>query len=78
MIAHMLTKEQVRIWIATQKNGVNRMKTVVFNGSPNKEGNTWHALKMVTTELEKDVIETEIECRSATRRSEAVPPAARA
>jgi len=76
MIAHMLTKEQVRIWIATQKNGVNRMKTVVFNGSPNKEGNTWHALKMVTTELEKEVIETEIACRSATRRSEAVPPAA--
>lgn len=55
------------------------MKTVVFNGSPNKEGNnTWHALKMVTTDLEKEVIETEIACRSATRRSEAVPPAARA
>lgn len=36
------------------------MKTVVFNGSPNKEGNTWHALKMVTTELEKEGIETEI------------------
>ncbi len=36
------------------------MKTVVFNGSPNKEGNTWHALKMVTAELEKEGIETEI------------------
>ena len=36
------------------------MKVVAFNGSPNKEGNTWHAVKMVTTELEKEGIETEI------------------
>jgi len=36
------------------------MKVVAFNGSPNKEGNTWQALKMVTTELEKEGIETEI------------------
>jgi len=36
------------------------MKAVAFNGSPNKEGNTWHALKMVTAELEKEGIETEI------------------
>ena len=36
------------------------MKVVAFNGSPNREGNTWHALKMVTTELERDGIETEI------------------
>lgn len=36
------------------------MKTVAFNGSPNKEGNTWHAIKMVTDELEKEGIETEI------------------
>jgi len=36
------------------------MKVVAFNGSPNKEGNTWHALKMVTDELEKEGIETEI------------------
>ncbi|MBJ6725192.1 flavodoxin family protein [Geomesophilobacter sediminis] len=36
------------------------MKVVAFNGSPNKEGNTWHALKMVTAELEREGIETEI------------------
>ncbi|RNC67776.1 MAG: flavodoxin family protein [Desulfuromonadales bacterium] len=36
------------------------MKAVAFNGSPNKEGNTWHALKMVTAELESEGIETEI------------------
>lgn len=36
------------------------MNVVAFNGSPNKEGNTWNALKMVTTELEADGIETEI------------------
>ena len=36
------------------------MKVVAFNGSPNREGNTWHALGMVTAELEKAGIETEI------------------
>lgn len=36
------------------------MKVVAFNGSPNKEGNTWHAIRMVTAELEKNGIETEI------------------
>ncbi|HJV34620.1 flavodoxin family protein [Geomonas sp.] len=36
------------------------MKVVAFNGSPNKEGNTWQALKMVTAELENQGIETEI------------------
>ena len=36
------------------------MKVVAFNGSPNKQGNTFHALKMVTDELEKEGIETEI------------------
>jgi len=36
------------------------MKVMAFNGSPNKEGNTWHAIKMVTAELEKEGIETEI------------------
>lgn len=36
------------------------MKIVAFNGSPNKNGNTWHALKMVTDELEKEGIATEI------------------
>ncbi len=36
------------------------MKVVAFNGSPNKEGNTYHALKIVATELEKAGIEAEI------------------
>lgn len=36
------------------------MKTVAINGSPNKNGNTFHALQMVTEELEKEGIETEI------------------
>jgi len=36
------------------------MKVVAFNGSPNKEGNTFQAIKMVATELEKENIEVEI------------------
>ncbi len=36
------------------------MKVVAFNGSPNREGNTWQALGMVTAELENEGIETEI------------------
>ncbi|NTV49522.1 MAG: flavodoxin family protein [Geobacteraceae bacterium] len=36
------------------------MRVLAFNGSPKKEGNTWHAIKMVTAELEKENIETEI------------------
>ena len=36
------------------------MKVLAFNGSPNHEGNTWHAIKMVTAELETAGIETEI------------------
>lgn len=36
------------------------MKVVAFNGSPKKEGNTYHALKMVAEELEKENIEVEI------------------
>lgn len=36
------------------------MKVVAFNGSPNKQGNTWHAISMVTAELEKENIATEI------------------
>lgn len=35
------------------------MKVVAFNGSPNKEGNTYHALKMVADELENEGIEVE-------------------
>ena len=36
------------------------MKMLAFNGSPNKEGNTYHAIKLVAAELEKEGIETEI------------------
>ena len=36
------------------------MKVVAFNGSPRKEGNTYHALKTVCTALEANGIETEI------------------
>jgi multimeric flavodoxin WrbA len=36
------------------------MNVLAFNGSPNREGNTWHAIKMVTAELEKEGIVTEI------------------
>lgn len=36
------------------------MKVVAFNGSPKKEGNTFHAIKMVAEELEKEGIEVEI------------------
>lgn len=36
------------------------MKIVAFNGSPNKEGNTYHAIKIVSSELEKEGIEVEV------------------
>lgn len=36
------------------------MKVVAFNGSPRKEGNTYHAIKMVAEELENNGIEVEI------------------
>jgi multimeric flavodoxin WrbA len=36
------------------------MKVVAFNGSPNKEGNTYHAIKLVADELEKEGIEIEV------------------
>jgi len=36
------------------------MKVVAFNGSPRKDGNTSHALKLVTAELEAAGIATEI------------------
>jgi multimeric flavodoxin WrbA len=36
------------------------MKVIAFNGSPNKEGNTRHAISMVSAELGKAGIETEI------------------
>lgn len=36
------------------------MKVVAFNGSPRKQGNTYEALKVVGTELEKEGIDFEI------------------
>ncbi len=36
------------------------MKVVAFNGSPKKEGNTYHAIKLVADELEKEGIAVEI------------------
>lgn len=36
------------------------MKVAAINGSPKTEGNTYHALKMVTEELERQGISTEI------------------
>jgi multimeric flavodoxin WrbA len=36
------------------------MKVVAINGSPKKEGNTYHALKLVADELEKEGIDVEI------------------
>ncbi len=36
------------------------MKVIAFNGSPNRGGNTFYALQMVTEELRKQGIETEI------------------
>ena len=36
------------------------MKVVAFNGSPKKEGNTYHAIKMVADVLEQEKIEVEI------------------
>ncbi len=36
------------------------MKVVAFNGSPKKEGNTYHAIKILAEQLEKESIEVEI------------------
>lgn len=36
------------------------MKVVAFNGSPKREGNTYHAIKIVAEELEKEGIDVEI------------------
>ncbi|QEM69359.1 flavodoxin family protein [Geobacter sp. FeAm09] len=36
------------------------MNVVAINGSPKKEGNTYHAIRMVAAELEKEGVETEI------------------
>jgi multimeric flavodoxin WrbA len=36
------------------------MKVIAINGSPHKEGNTYHALKIVGSKLEENGIEFEI------------------
>ncbi len=36
------------------------MKVLAFNGSPRKDGNTYHAISLVAAELEKEGIETEV------------------
>lgn len=36
------------------------MKVIAINGSPKKEGNTYHALKLVANKLEEENIEVEI------------------
>ncbi|KDR95836.1 Multimeric flavodoxin WrbA [Peptoclostridium litorale DSM 5388] len=36
------------------------MKVVAFNGSPNKEGNTYHAIRIAAEQLEKEGMEVEI------------------
>ncbi|AGK96714.1 NADPH-dependent FMN reductase [Clostridium pasteurianum BC1] len=36
------------------------MKVVAFNGSHSKAGNTYHGIKIVIDELEREGIETEI------------------
>lgn len=36
------------------------MKVIAINGSPHKNGNTYHAIQMVFEELEKEGVETEI------------------
>ncbi|MDO9258128.1 MAG: NAD(P)H-dependent oxidoreductase [Bacteroidales bacterium] len=36
------------------------MKVVAINGSPKKEGNTYHALRMVGAQLEENGIDFEI------------------
>jgi multimeric flavodoxin WrbA len=36
------------------------MKVVAFNGSPRKKGNTYHAIRIVSEELKKEGIKTEL------------------
>jgi multimeric flavodoxin WrbA len=46
--------------IIAGKGEKTMMKVVAFNGSPNKQGNTWHGLRMVADVLEEEGIRTEI------------------
>jgi multimeric flavodoxin WrbA len=51
---------QIIIKIKLIYEGEEYMKVVAFNGSPRKEGNTYHAIRLVADELEKEGIEVEI------------------
>jgi multimeric flavodoxin WrbA len=61
-VIHSLYPEVAKkiIVVVIEKNGVRKMKVIAINGSPHKEGNTWHALKIVGTELERNGIDFEI------------------
>ena len=40
--------------------GGTAMKVIAINGSPKKEGNTYHAIRLVAEELSREGIDTEI------------------
>jgi len=42
-----------------KEKGAKRMKVVAFNGSPRREGNTYHLIQKVFAELHQERIETE-------------------
>ena len=55
-----LRRPILRISFNLEFGEAEQMKVVAFNGSPNKNGNTYEAIKTVAMELEKDNIEVEI------------------
>jgi len=55
-----LRRPILRISFNLEFGEAEQMKVVAFNGSPNKNGNTYEAIKIVAMELEKDNIEVEI------------------
>lgn len=55
MVIHAKNNHQLDL-----KMGLIVMKVVAINGSPNANGNTYHAIKLVMDELEKEGIKTEV------------------